>query len=304
LLKKYFRHLHESTAMATTNQNQMPKLNCYLQKILDYFLFTNIYISCIAVACCAFSYTCIHIKSDPYLLIVIFLSTMASYSFHWSLTSSSAVENSSIRNEWSVEHKKLLQIQIAISSVLICILFFYHQNYVVYLIPAGILTFIYSAPKIDIRPFKKLAGFAFGKTIYLASVWTYVVMVLPMLVSHVAINSSFLMLIVNRFCFIVIICILFDHRDRYEDIGIINVVTYLSKKQILFLIAGITVVYMGTIIYSVSSLSKMQIVALVASMILLLMLVPKSLRTQSDYWYYGVLDGCMGIGWVLEIMVH
>ena len=97
--------------------------------------------------------------SNNYFLFFVFFSTITSYSFHWYLTTESAIP--SPRIEWG-ERNKTLHLVLFIIGI----------------IGTGIF-FLYTAPKIPHPLFRSLRKIAVGKTLFLAMVWMFVTTILP-----------------------------------------------------------------------------------------------------------------------------
>lgn len=160
----------------------------------------------------------------PAFYTLIFSATLASYGLHWWLTPPQAAPTHRVR--WTLRHKPLLLWLCLLGLLGVLVSVFYLPHIVPYLAPAALLAFLYTAPKIPLWPFVRLRGMAFAKTTYLSLVWTYVVALLPLYASGESLAPLHYGWLVNRFCFVHTVSILFDFRDRHEDAGIKNWVTY------------------------------------------------------------------------------
>jgi hypothetical protein len=154
------------------------------------------------------------------------------------------------------------------------------------------LTFLYTAPKIPYRPFIYLRGLAFAKTLYLAAVWVAVTTILPLVISATEWQPTMYYYIANRFFLIFAVCILFDYKDRNEDKGIKNMVTYLTEIQLNILFYSIIVCFfLSSYFLFTNGFKNIDILILIVPAFILTATYPISKTNNNDYWYYIGLDG-------------
>ncbi len=233
----------------------------------------------------------------------VFFSTICSYNFHWWLTPRSV--SPSRRVIWTFRHKALHFILYLVGAVGAAVYFFYLWHYLPALLFGVLLTFLYSAPKLPQRVFRRLQRIAVGKTLFLTFVWVYVTTVLPVIVADAPWNLSFILFTANRFFFIYAICIIFDYRDREDDKahGIRSLITLLDEPGIDRLF-GIS---MGLFFVTSLSLSffhypAFYILLLLVPGIITAVLYREAKRNFSDDLYYIVLDGLMMFSGVLMLI--
>lgn len=249
------------------------------------------------------------IQLDLYFYVLIFFSTLASYSLHWYFTSVGLpIENSGIMNEndkmtveneipelrltWNSKYKQVLLLLFIISLLVIGFVFLVKPQWMLFFIPTAIATLIYTAPKLPIPAFKKLEGRALAKTFYLTAIWVYVTSILPIQVSAIEINKMMIYYIICQFLFVYLICLLFDYRDHKKDnfnFILINTNKHFSK---LFQFISAAFLLLLAVFYIISSNFSISI-AFLFSFLAVYLSLKKSISTHSDYWYYFVLDGCM-----------
>jgi len=237
---------------------------------------------------------------NNYYLAFVFFSTICSYNFHWMLTPGSV--NQVYRSEWSGRHRNI-HLYFFILGLIASVFFFFYlaKDWPVLLI-AAVLTFLYSAPKISFAPFQWLKKFSVGKTIFLASVWTYVTSILPFFLENKTIGTDSLLYFSAQFFFFLSLCIIFDYRDRQQDKeeGIRSLITYLTEK-------GINIFFFISILFSALSLFLLYkkgielkyILILAVPIIIISILYNKTKRNFSDYLYYFVLDGLIMLSGIL-----
>ena len=236
--------------------------------------------------------------SDYYLFV--FFATISSYNFHWLLTTESHAD--SVRLQWTRKNRHwhvIYFIAGLIGAIGFGIKFI---EWWIWLGLAGVLTFLYSAPKIPFAIFQNLRKIAYGKTIFLSGVWTYVTTVLPSIFDWQTENDKWLF-IISRFFLIYAICIIFDLRDRDSDRkeGLKSLITILS-------INNVTKLFYLSLFVSVITVMLMRF-SIPVKMILILpavvtgALYEYSRKNYSDYLYYVVLDGLMMLSSMITLFM-
>jgi 4-hydroxybenzoate polyprenyltransferase len=225
----------------------------------------------------------------------VFFATICSYNFHWYLTPLS--HNSSERTHWSHHHKNA-HLVLYFAGVIGSVIFFYTlREHWFALFFATLLTFLYSAPKIPLSFFRFLKQVAIGKTIFLASVWTYVTVILPLFVSGSSHFSHQLKwFAASRFFLIYSICILFDYRDRLDDKkeGLRTMVNYFDESGVsrLFVFSVIAFIVF-TVCLLFTGFPILTVITLLFPGFILFLIYHQAKDSVSDYLYYFVLDGLM-----------
>ena len=188
------------------------------------------------------------IAADPVFLAFVFCGTVSSYNFHWYLTHHAAEENISVKNRWNLANRRVHAVLAILFLLFSLILLIPLRGHFVWLAGAGLITFLYSAPKIPADKARWLRKIAYGKTIFLALAWTYITAMLPLLISLKDWEQPHYLFCINRFFLIYAICILFDlrDRDRDRDEGIRSLVTQLSLPAVHFLFWCVTGIFFIT----------------------------------------------------------
>jgi len=275
-----------------------------LRKIFDFFLFSSLFISLCAVVMVYQTYQLlIYEQPSATLLLFIFFSTVCSYNFHWWLTPTSV--HSSQRIYWAQQHKGLHLFLYIIGLVACVIFFFLLRKHWLAIAFGGILTFLYSAPKLPQTVFKALKKIAIGKTIFLSFVWMYVTTLLPVFVSGTTFNIKILLFSISRFFLIYSICILFDYRDRDDDKadGIRSMITYFNEKGIdrLFAISLMLFAASSITLY-LFNLTIIDTIILLIPGIIVSVLYRRAKASYSDYLFYFTLDGLMMLSALLMLV--
>lgn len=275
-----------------------------LRKIIDYFVFSSLYIAiCAVVMIWQTSRLLLGIAPPGRLLGFVFFATICSYNFHWYLTPRTA--EPSHRVLWTHRHKTLHFVLYLTGVVGAGVYFFYLLPWLPALLLAILLTFLYSAPKLPWPMFRQLQKIAIGKTIFLALVWVYVSTVLPLIVQDAKWHPSFIVFIASRFFFTYALCIIFDYRDRKDDRkqGIKSLVTMLDDKSIdrLFWIA-LALFFLTSFALSIYYIPAFYIFLLVIPGLILAGIYRVTKRNVSDDLYYIVLDGLMMFSGLLMLI--
>jgi hypothetical protein len=262
-----------------------------LNVLIRFFIFSNLLISTVAVLMCWFTVTVFNQHAEINFFLLVFFATLSSYCFHWYFTSENAQKTNRVL--WTLKNKKVLLFGFFISSAAVILIASLNPTIIGQLILPAIATGLYSAPKIPIKPFIFLRKIAVAKTFYLALVWTHVTTLLPITFYQHSFNKVNWYYTANRFLYIYFICLLFDYRDRNEDIGILSVISNLKRNQLKWLIVLISLLFSVCVYLLWWQFPTSIIIAIVLPFVLLILSLSKTLQSTADYWYYGVLDTAM-----------
>jgi 4-hydroxybenzoate polyprenyltransferase len=267
----------------------------YFQSAFDLFLFSSLFISGCAVVMLHQTVRLLHLPLPPSdLYAFVFWATMTSYNFHYYLTPSEY--SSSRRLAWSGRHKRLELRLFLFSGLFAAYYAWFLHPYWVWIGIGVFLTFLYTAPKIPLKPFTQLRRLAVGKTLFLACVWTYITTLLPVAITGGGAPWPTLLVTLHRFGLIYAICIVFDYRDRKTDkeAGIRSLITYLDEKgidRLFYIVCTIALISTGLLLFCNFSVGI--VLALLLPILITMLLYPESKKDRSDYLYYFVLDGLM-----------
>ncbi len=241
--------------------------------------------------------------SNNYFLFFVFFSTITSYSFHWYLTTESAIP--SPRIEWGERNKTLHLVLFIIGIIGTGIFFFYLLDYWHWLAVSALITFLYTAPKIPHPLFRSLRKIAVGKTLFLAMVWMFVTTILPIEIAEQPWKTEFYFFIGHRLFLIYAICMLFDYRDREDDdiSGIRSLISFLSEKKIsLLFYLMIALFTASTVLLADYGISSLRIAVLLLPGFIVTILFNYSKKHFTDKLYYFVLDGMMAFSSLLMLI--
>lgn len=272
-----------------------------LKKILQFFLFSNLFIAGAAVVMgwLTLDLYAREKQSLPYYAF-LFFATLSSYSAHWYL--STVVSGNSIRAKW-LQQNRILHSWFFFFGLAGTGWFGWQlRDHWFWLAVAGLPTFLYTAPKIPYPLFNWLKKIAIGKTFFLSAVWTYATTLLPLQIAAVSWGPSTWLFFAGRFFLLYGICILFDYRDREEDKkdGILTLLHIFNDKQVQWFFYATTAIFFAVTVWQFNYLSLVQTGALLLPGLLLSAVFGYARKNFSDYLYYLFLDGLMMLsGFVL-----
>ncbi len=261
----------------------------------SFLIYSNLFIAFCAVLMTGQTYRLLfQFSPNLYFTGFVFFATLCSYSFHWYLTTETAI--ASLRVEWTKKYRFIHQL-LFIAGLTGAVIFFFHfLQYWPWFLAAVIAAFLYSAPKIPHPYFRSLRKIAIGKTIFLSLVWMYVTTVLPLVVSGQPFSEGAIFFILHRFFLIYAICILFDLRDRVDDLknGIKSLITYLSAPAVRTLFySSLLLSAAAVLLMTRGGYTTGNLILLIAPCIILAFLYNYASKNFNDYFYYFILDGLM-----------
>lgn len=244
------------------------------------------------------------LPQDMHLLLFVFFGTLASYNFHWALTPK--IDTLTGKAGWA-HRNRYFHWALCAASLLVACWYGFRLAYWPWLLFTAALTFLYSAPKIPLRPFRALKGLAVAKTIFLTLGWTHVTVFLPLAPSWRTWELQHYFYGMHRFFLIYAICILFDYRDREADRreGIRSLVTGLPDAGIHRLYNGVLLVTVATGIACLQGgWEVFSILALMVPAGILLTQFRVAQRQHADLYYYFFLDGLMALSGIIFLAYY
>lgn len=263
-------------------------------KWLHFILSHSIFVAFCAVGLAFQTGQLLHVDISVYLYGFIFFATLCSYNFYWILGRYAFAGNESLNAFLKKEVTGISFLFISAIGFVICL--FQSSVQLTHVAMAVLLTVIYSIPLLPVKAlhFTRKAGVL--KTVLLAFTWAYVTAFVPLQKDWALLNGADIFILTRRFLFMLMLCIIFDNRDKAVDKirGLHSLATFLKPRQLLLLIAFIFIVLFGTNFLSVSyGISLAQSIALQTSTIALLIVYFFSTRRQGYLFYYFIVDGLM-----------
>jgi hypothetical protein len=285
-----------------------------LFSILDFLLFSNIFIAICAVAQGLVTYYLLKLPADYYVLAFLFFATHVTYNLSVLLTKPEHPKKSKFKRvRWVFEHHRLM-ISITMVAVLCIIplaLLYLSMQAKILMAFIGIISLAYNLPFLTINH-KKLAlrNLPGIKLFLIALVWSVSCVVLPIVEAEnnysISITQSeTLLLLASRFLLICAINIPCDIRDLFEDkVAELKTIFAPQEKQKAWMFCqALLFIYLILIVFFTKTIN-LQVIALLASIVVMGWLIFKSNPKRNEYFYFFYLDGTMILQFLLLCTVN
>jgi 4-hydroxybenzoate polyprenyltransferase len=276
-----------------------------MRTLTRFFLYSNLLIALCAMTMTwetLYFYTPGRARDAVPLLLFVGLSSLAAYGIHWLLSLTHL--HPTPRIQWTRSNFRLMMTVTTASLAGTVVMFWPYRYHWIPVLPAAGLTLIYILPKVD--RFRSLRSIAFGKTFLLATTWTYITSVMPLLIQDIPVDGPSLWFTLGRFFLVYTICLLFDHRDVEQDLreGITTLPARISEHQLTLIFFASLAACIFCMVLSLrlsvpdgntlgTATSVWVLLSRLASPIILVLIFRKAIRSDDDFLYYGILDFLM-----------
>lgn len=279
--------------------------------IIDFLLFSNIFISICAAAQGLVTYHLLKLKPNIYILAFLFLSTLVIYNLSMLLAKPKDQANSKFKRvRWIFEHHRFT-VSTTLISVLALIpigLFYLSLDAKILMFFTGIVACAYNFPflilnnrKIGLR---NLPGI---KLFLIALVWSVSSVLLPIveaestLLIKISFTETFL-LTAKRFLFIAAITIPFDIRDLFQDklYELKTIPVMLGEKGAYLFCQILLALYIILLVIFTKQINS-DVIGLSLTMFLTGWLIFKANIKKNEYYYFFFLDGTMLLQYLILI---
>lgn len=263
-------------------------------KWFHFILSHSIFIAVCAVAMCFQTTSLLQLQTDVWLMGFVFFATLASYNSYWLFSKKifGSVFYQSLF--FKRERFKMALIAVYITGLITC---YFQTSLTINLVwPAILLNMLYIVPLFPFKALRFTKRIGFLKTILLAFTWMYVTGFLPMQQSALSLTNFETGLLVNRFLFMLLLCVVFDNRDVAVDKikGLHSITTGLKPAAVKFLVLVLLILLVGSVyVLQYLELDVEQAVALLISAIAAGYIFYLSLQKRSYFFYYFFVDGLM-----------
>lgn len=261
---------------------------------LRFILSHSIFASLCAVALCYQTFTLLHIKPSGVFYAFVFFSTLSSYNFYWLLSKYSFGKKLPVKSFLQKNSIYILLFGAAGLGMLYCL--FFIPNIRLHVATAIALTLAYTLPLWPFAWAKYLRSAGVLKTILLAFTWAYVTVIIPAAPVLATETAAVLSLLVARFFFVGMLCVIFDRRDVKLDEAhaIHSIATDLGKPKLnkLMLLAFIIYMAAGLLVRYLFS-DSCQLAAFIVTGFVVGWVYLLSLKPRGYLFYYFVVDGLM-----------
>lgn len=279
------------------------------RQVLDFLLFSNIFIGLCAVAQAAVTYHLINAKCDKYVLGLLFCSTLALYNFSMLLSKPREPKKSPFRRvRWIFSHYRFMT-TITMMAVL-CILplaLFLSAASQVLLLFLGIVAVAYNLPLFSINDKKfGLRNIPGLKLFLIALIWSLSCVLLPVIeTGHSIPVSDTILLVAKRFLFVAAITVPFDIRDLFQDknYDLKTIPVILGEKKAYLFCQLLLIAYLS-LLFLFTNAFDADFFALTSTILLSGWLIFKSEFKKNEYYYFFFLDGTMVLQLVMLDLVN
>ncbi|MFA5330410.1 MAG: UbiA family prenyltransferase [Prolixibacteraceae bacterium] len=283
-----------------------------MQKIIQAFIHSNIYISLAAVFLTVSAQIQLGMKPQwhPYLFI-IFFATLFEYNLHRLITVITNKEAlNSEKHRWVRENLIAFYVLVSVSVAGFGVVALLANPEVLYtLAPFAVITLFYSVPVFENRKHLfRLREIPYLKIFLIAIVWSATTILLPIVQSggtfgkvHVAI------MLAERFFFLLAITIPFDIRDLEADrhSGLKTIPLLLNEKGAMYIayLSLLLFILISVIHYRSHNDRDLLLAMAISALTTFIFLKSEKIRNLTFY-HYGILDGAMLLQGLLVLVFY
>lgn len=264
-----------------------------IMRWLQFLLSHSIFIAFCAVALCWQTDIILHLEPDYWLYSFVLFSTLSSYNFYW-LLSKYSFSGTSLPALIHKNRSYLFLFFVALLGMLVAFAQLIYLSW--HILVAIILTLLYALPLFPFAFAKTLRKAGFIKTSLLAFTWSYVTVVLPSADNFFVADRVVLLLLAARFCFMLMLCSIFDRRDIKIDKmhGLHSLATDVGQHalKIIMIICFVGYLTAGILVRQYVA-DNWQLIAFCITAVILWIVYRLSLKKQGYHFYYFVVDGLM-----------
>ena len=283
-----------------------------LYSILDFLLFSNLFIAICAVAQGLITYHLLKIPSDKYVLAFVFFATIGLYNFSMLLAKPKKPEDSPYKRvRWIFSHHRMI-ISITLISMLCLVplfLLYLSIESKLLMLFTGLVAVGYNIPFLTLNNqnigLRNIPGI---KLFLIAMVWAVSCVLLPIMElqhSHqlnIAPGDT-LLLVFKRFLFIAAITVPFDIRDLFQDklYALKTIPVMLGEKRAYIFCQFLLLGYL-LLLLLFRQATYPDIAAVIVNLAVTGWLIFKSNIKKNEYYYFFYLDGTMLLQYVLLVL--
>ncbi len=271
--------------------------------ILDFLLFSNLFIAFCAVAQGLVTYYLLKLPPDQYVLAFLFFSTLLVYNLSMLLSKPKEPQKSPFKRvRWIFSHHRLIISITLIAGLCVIPIALLYLSFQAKLLMSfvGIIAIAYNLPFLTINQKKiGLRNLPGIKLFLIAFVWSISCVLLPIveLENNYGISVSLgetLLLVAKRFLFICAITIPFDIRDLFQvklyELKTIPVI--LGEKKAWIFCQALLGAYLLLLILFTKTIN-LDVIGIALTIFLTGWLIFKSNLKKNEYYYFFFLDGTM-----------
>lgn len=226
-------------------------------------------------------------------ILFVAISTLGAYNFYWFIAAFKRKQSSGDNSPFlSGLHLNLLLM--LLPAMLLLNLFWHHPDWIGYFAIGTVISILYTLLIFTRNTMRQMPLMGILKTILLTVAWTFITACFPLIYLDKSIGSSQLLLIGNRFIFLLMIAVIFDARDVEKDheYGTGTIATVFGRKKLNGFMTGLvlTFVMLTLLLSDVELICKL---LMMACGVLVYWLYFLAHSPRSDAFYYFLMDGMM-----------
>lgn len=279
--------------------------------ILDFLLFSNLFIAICAVAQSLVTYHLLKAEPSKYVLAFLFFSTLLIYNLAVLLAKPKAPQNSPFKRvRWIFEHHRLTISTTLISALCLVPLGLLYLSFEskLLMIFVGLLAVAYNIPFLTLNNKKiGLRNIPGIKLFLIAFVWASSCVLLPIVELESSHQlqiplSETVLLVAKRFLFICAITVPFDIRDLFQDklYELKTIPVILGEKKAWIFCQALLAIYLLLILFTKGI--NIDVIGLALTVFLTGWLIFKSNIKRNEYFYFFYLDGTMLLQYLILIL--
>jgi 4-hydroxybenzoate polyprenyltransferase len=272
-------------------------MKTYLRQVVEFILFSQLFIASGAAAQTAFTYQLIGRAIDFRMVALVFFATLALYNLSMVLSNPGKKPASLLKRvQWMSKHQHFCSSFTLIGGLsTLCLSFFLSATAQIVLASLALISVAYSLPLVPFRGERvSLRNIPGLKLMLIALVWALSTTLLPIIDNLASFSESMLwMLLTHRILFFMAIAIPFDVRDIYQDsiYSLQTIAVALGKWKSQFVahlsLALSSAVWWHLSAYAVGILIPIIVVWGVAAWCI------QTADKQKELFYFIVLDGLL-----------
>lgn len=283
-----------------------------IHPILDFLLFSNLFIAICAAAQGLITYHLLKVPPDKYVLAFVFFATIGLYNFSMLLAKPKKPEESPYKRvRWIFSHHRMI-ISITLISILCLIplfLLYLSLESKLLMLFTGLVAVGYNIPFLTLNNqnigLRNIPGI---KLFLIAMVWAVSCVLLPIMeLQHSnQLNISpgdTLLLVFKRFLFVAAITVPFDIRDLFQDklYELKTIPVILGEKRAYIFCQFLLLGYL-LLLLLFRQATYPDIAAVVLNLAITGWLIFRSNIKKNEYYYFLYLDGTMLLQYVLLVL--
>lgn len=280
--------------------------------ILDFLLFSNIFIAICAAAQGLVTYHLLNAKPSAYVLAFLFFSTLLIYNLAVLLSKPKEPQKSPFKRvRWIFDHYRLTISTTLVSALCLIPLGLLYLSFESKLLMVfiGLLSVAYNIPFLTLNGKKiGLRNIPGIKLFLIAFVWACSCVLLPIVelesLHQIQVPlSETVILVAKRFLFVCAITVPFDIRDLFQDklYELKTIPVVLGEKKAWIFCQALLGIYLVLLILFTKGINT-DVIALTLTILLTGWLIFKSNIKRNEYFYFGYLDGTMLLQYVILVL--